>query len=200
MPPAPSPMAALGGVGHVSPMSETIRQTPQQRSSVGCGTLRGQWPRLCLVPGWEPQQRGLRTAKRPQPLGRRHLFAANSPAAGQAVQPVLSSCVGRQRLVCWLTVRVGIASAQPRSPSDGGRHPLSPSSCAGKEKVRSHWIPSPLPVLRGRTEGPSAALSCALPQGGLPGRWAAPLRPVLCLGTGLGGRAHCVHSLRGNRN
>lgn len=33
---------------------------------MGCGTLRGQWPTLCLVPGWEPQQRGLQTAKRPQ--------------------------------------------------------------------------------------------------------------------------------------
>lgn len=88
-------------------------------------------------------------------------------AAGQALQP----CVGRGKLM----VKVGITSAWPRNPSDGGGHPPSPSSCAGKGRVCSRWIPSPLPVLRGGMEGALPDPSSICPGVGCPGGWAAPL-------------------------
>lgn len=135
-----------------------VHQTAQQRSSVGSSTLGGLGPGLCHMPGWDPGQWGRWGPQLSHSEGHINLLRSHR-AAGQAVQPVPASRVGRGRLACWCVVRVGIASARPVGPSAGSGHDPCPCSCAGRGRVRSRWLPSPLP----------AEPSCAAPGHGAGG-------------------------------
>lgn len=135
-----------------------VHQTAQQRSSMGSSTLGGPGPGLCHMPGWEPRQWGRWGPQLSHSEGHINLLR-NHRAAGQAVQPVPASRVGRGRLACWRAVRAGIASARPMGPSAGGGHAPSLCSCAGRGRVRSRWLPPTLP----------AEPSCAAPGHGARG-------------------------------